>query len=93
MYKCCLCGTEYKDAADAVKCVNRCGRQKFQDGAFIKKDSKYSGASTETIFLNDFSVDFKEKEIEDEIRKICSQLIDLGAPSTYVNRMMMHILQ
>ncbi len=91
MYKCCLCGNEYEDAADAVRCVNRCGRQKFQDGTFVKKDSKYSGETTQTIFLNDFTFDFTEKEIEDEIRKISSQLIDLGASSVYVNRKMMHI--
>ena len=91
MYKCCLCGNEYENATDAVKCVNRCGRQKFQDGAFIKKNSKYSGETTQTIFPNDFTFDFTEKEIEDEIRKISSQLIDLGAPPVYVGRKMMSI--
>ena len=85
MYRCCLCGTEYPDAADAIKCVNRCGRSKFQDGAFIKKDSKYSGSTTSVKFSKELSVNFKEKDLEDEINKVCIKLIDGGAPEQSVN--------
>ena len=85
MYKCCLCGTEYADVKDVIKCVNRCGRSRFQDGAFKKKDSKYDGETTNYVFINDFGFSFKSDEIEDEINKVCIELIDRGAPEQSVN--------
>lgn len=38
MYHCCLCGKEYEREQDAVKCVNRCGREAFSTGKFVKKE-------------------------------------------------------
>lgn len=85
MYKCCLCGTEYADVKDVIKCVNRCARSRFQDGTFKKKDAKYSGETTNYVFSDDFGFSFKSNEIEDEINKVCRELIDNGAPAQAVN--------
>lgn len=38
-YKCCLCGKEYETEKEVVACVNHCGREKFSNGAFVKKDA------------------------------------------------------
>lgn len=38
MYRCCLCGKTYEEEQDAVKCVNKCGREALSTGKFIKKD-------------------------------------------------------
>lgn len=38
MYHCCLCGKKYDTEALAVRCVNKCGREAFATGKFVKKD-------------------------------------------------------
>ena len=62
MYKCCLCGKEYETEKAAVKCVNKCGREKFLDGAFQHKEAKYSGERTTVSFLFKEELGFNTKE-------------------------------
>lgn len=38
MYKCPLCGASYETELAVIKCINKCGRNKFEDGAFKKKE-------------------------------------------------------
>lgn len=74
MFKCCLCGKIYESEKAAVKCVNKCGQEKFLDGAFRHKESKYSGEITRISF--DFEV--KSDSIKEDILRICQELIDIG---------------
>ena len=57
----------------------------YKDGTFKKKDAKYSGETTNYVFSDDFGFSFKSNEIEDEINKVCRELIDNGAPAQAVN--------
>lgn len=41
-FKCPLCGTEYATEKEVIVCVNKCGREKFSNGAFIKKEAPHS---------------------------------------------------
>lgn len=38
MYICPLCGSQYKTEAAVIRCINKCSRNKFEDGAFKKKE-------------------------------------------------------
>lgn len=76
MFKCCLCGKEYEREQDAIKCVNKCGRQAFADGKFVKK---------EVPQLPDVNkVEFIEVPVSDiylsDILTLINKMIDAGAP-------------
>lgn len=70
MFKCCLCGKAYETEAEVVKCVNRCGRSKQQDGVFHPKKSNYSGSITKTSFNFDSG--------GDTIEEMCEEMHKLG---------------
>jgi len=78
MYKCCICGKEYKTEKEVVKCVNRCGRAGFQTGKFVKKDSRYSGETTTRTYDN--------RGEDMELVDLYNKLLDLGAPEPAVKR-------
>ena len=60
MFKCCICGKTYDNEAAAVKCVNKCGREKSSLGVFKSKTIKNSSEFCETTYsfsIPDFSFD------------------------------------
>ena len=88
MFKCCLCGREYENEKAAVKCVNKCGREKFLDGAFQHKETKYSGEETRIKF--DFEVE--SDSIKEDILRIFQELADNGAPPKRIETLRKNLL-
>ena len=81
MYKCCICGTEYENEAAAVRCVNKCGRECFASGKFVKKETKHSPNVTNVEF------DFEEA-INDilhlDVILLIDKMLEVGAPKPQV---------
>lgn len=81
MYKCCICGTEYDNEAAAVRCVNKCGRECFASGKFVKKETKHSPDITNVEF------DF-EDAINDilhlDVVLLIDKMFEVGAPKPQV---------
>ena len=76
MFKCCLCGKIYDNEAAAVKCVNKCGREKASLGVFKSKTIKNSNEVSETTYnfsIPDYSFD-----------EIWEKLLELKCPAYVV---------
>ena len=71
MYKCCICGTEYDDEAAAVRCVNKCVRECFASGKFVKKETKHSPDVTNDILHLDVIL-------------LIDKMLEVGAPKPQV---------
>ena len=61
MFKCCICGKSYETERAAVRCVNKCGREKFENKDFVKKDSVYRGETVEIFYKVNEDLHLKEK--------------------------------
>ena len=72
MFKCCLCGKSYETERAAVRCVNKCGREKFENKDFIKKESTYRGETVEISYRVSEDMNLKEK-CEELVEKIQSK--------------------
>ena len=70
MFKCCLCGKEYEREEQAVKCVNKCGRNGFLDGKFKNKVSRDGGETTSIKFDFEISQTSIKNEIEDTLNDL-----------------------
>lgn len=51
IFHCCICGKPYMVAEGAVACVNRCAREAFRTGKFVKKDAPYSEEISSTKYF------------------------------------------
>lgn len=80
MFKCCLCGKEYETENAAVKCVNKCSREKFLDGAFQHKNAKYRGETSNVSF--NFEID--TEMIKESIAFLLNKMLENGAPNKRV---------
>ena len=75
MFKCPICNQTYENVNAAIKCINSCGRKKFNDGVFQTKPSKYKG---EIININ---YDFEFNQLS--LIEIFQQLEHLLSPQEY----------
>ena len=89
MFKCCLCGKEYEREEQAVKCVNKCGRNGFLDGKFKSKVSRDGGETTSIKF--DFEV--KQTSIRDEIEDNLNDLLRRGLPIIRIENLRKRIFE
>lgn len=83
MFKCCICGKQYISKDAAVKCVNKCARQCFASGKFQKKEAHYS-PDVEN-FICEVPLPAHSDDLEDEVNRVCIELIDGGAPEKEIN--------
>lgn len=73
MYKCPLCGKEYSLEKDVVACVGRCGRDKFSNGAFVKKEAP---RSENRFSFNSEEINLTNKQIIREIANTSHELCE-----------------
>lgn len=81
MYKCCICGTEYDNEAAAVRCVNKCAREGFASGKFVKKETKHSPDIT--------NVEFDFEDITNDLIHLSTiltldKMLEVGVPKPQV---------
>lgn len=79
MYKCPLCKKEYSSEREVIVCVNRCGRDKFSNGAFVKKEAP---RREDRFSFNSEEINLTNKQI---IREIASSSHELCEYLTKAN--------
>ena len=95
MYKCCICGTIYDNERDAVKCVNKCAREKSQLGIFQSKEAPRQEDITTVTFSEEIVqgsnglAGLDKERVED----ILYQLEMHGAPVRNINYLRESVLK